>query len=50
MVPFVVYQQMNRRTFDIRVQTQLAPTLPKGDAVILDSLPDATRAQLPAIA
>lgn len=37
--PFVVDQPMNRRIFDIWVQTQLAPTLSKGDVVILDNLP-----------
>ena len=36
--PFVVDQPMNRRIFDIWVQTQLAPTLSKGDVVILDNL------------
>ena len=29
---------MNRRIFDTWVQTQLAPTLSKGDVVILDNL------------
>ena len=37
--PFVVDQPMNRRIFDIWVRTQLAPTLSKGDVVILDNLP-----------
>ena len=37
--PFVVDQPMNRRIFDTWVQTQLAPTLSKGDVVILDNLP-----------
>jgi transposase len=36
--PFVVDQPMNRRIFDTWVQTQLAPTLTKGDVVILDNL------------
>jgi len=36
--PFVVDQPMNRRIFDIWVRTQLAPTLSKGDVVILDNL------------
>ncbi len=36
--PFVVDQPMNRRIFDTWVQTQLAPTLAKGDVVILDNL------------
>ena len=30
---------MNRRIFDVWVETQLAPTLSKGDVVILDNLP-----------
>ena len=29
---------MNREFFDLYVQTQLAPTLQKGDVVILDNL------------
>jgi transposase len=37
--PFVVDQPMNRRIFDVWVETQLAPTLSKGDVVILDNLP-----------
>jgi len=37
--PCVVDQPMNRRIFDTWVQTQLAPTLSKGDVVILDNLP-----------
>jgi len=37
--PFVVDQPMNRRIFDAWVQSQLAPTLSKGDVVILDNLP-----------
>ena len=37
--PFVVDQPMNRRIFDTWVETQLAPTLCKGDVVILDNLP-----------
>jgi transposase len=37
--PFVVDQPMNRQIFDIWVRTQLAPTLSKGDVVILDNLP-----------
>jgi transposase len=36
--PFVVDQPMNRRIFEIYVETQLAPTLSKGDVVILDNL------------
>jgi len=30
---------MNREIFDTYVETQLAPTLPQGDVVILDNLP-----------
>jgi transposase len=37
--PFVVDQPMNRRIFNTWVETQLAPTLSKGDIVILDNLP-----------
>jgi len=36
--PFVVDQPMNRQIFDTWVLTQLAPTLSKGDVVILDNL------------
>lgn len=36
--PFVVDQPMNRRIFETWVQTQLAPTLSRGDVVILDNL------------
>jgi transposase len=36
--PFVIDQAMNRRIFECYVQTQLAPTLSKGDVVILDNL------------
>lgn len=36
--PFVVDQPMNRLIFDTWVKTQLAPTLAKGDVVILDNL------------
>ena len=36
--PFVVDQPMNRRIFETWVETQLAPTLRKGDIVILDNL------------
>ena len=36
--PFVVDQPMNRRIFEIYIDTQLAPTLSKGDVVILDNL------------
>jgi transposase len=37
--PFVIDQPMNRRIFEAWVETQLAPTLSKGDVVILDNLP-----------
>ena len=45
--PFVVDRPMNRRIFDIYVETQLAPTLKPGDVVILDNLPahKSTRAE-----
>jgi transposase len=36
--PFVVDRPMNRGIFDVYVETQLAPTLSKGDVVILDNL------------
>ena len=36
--PFVVDTPMNRRIFETYVETQLAPTLSKGDVVILDNL------------
>jgi transposase len=36
--PFVVDRPMNRPIFETYVQTQLAPTLQKGDVVILDNL------------
>jgi transposase len=36
--PFVVDAPMNRRIFETYVETQLAPTLAKGDVVILDNL------------
>lgn len=37
--PFVVDAPMNRCIFEAYVETQLAPTLSKGDVVILDNLP-----------
>ena len=37
--PFVVDGPMNRRIVEAYVETQLAPTLRKGDVVILDNLP-----------
>jgi len=36
--PFVVDQPMNRCIFETWVETQLVPTLSKGDVVILDNL------------
>src|SRR5205823_4479701 len=36
--PFVIDAPMNQRIFEIYVQTQLAPTLNKGDVVIMDNL------------
>ena len=36
--PWVIDGAMNRVTFDTYVQTQLAPTLNKGDVIILDNL------------
>ena len=37
--PFVVDAPMNRDIFEAYVETQLAPTLAKGDVVIMDNLP-----------
>lgn len=37
--PFVVDAPMNRDIFEAYVETQLAPTLSKGDVVIMDNLP-----------
>lgn len=36
--PWIIDGTMNRATFNIYVETQLAPTLQKGDVVILDNL------------
>jgi len=36
--PWVIGGAMNRELFDLYVETQLAPTLHKGDVVILDNL------------
>ena len=36
--PFVIDRPMNRQIFEAYVQTQLAPTLKKGDVVIMDNL------------
>jgi len=38
VAPFVIDGPMNRAMFDVYIQTQLAPTLSKGDVVILDNL------------
>ena len=37
--PFVIDAPMNRRIFETYVETQLVPTLEKGDIVIMDNLP-----------
>jgi transposase len=37
--PWVIDQPMTRRIFETYVETQLAPTLARGDVVILDNLP-----------
>ena len=36
--PWIVNKAMDRASFDVWVETQLAPTLGKGDVVILDNL------------
>ncbi len=36
--PWVINRPMNRTAFDTYIETQLAPTLSKGDVVILDNL------------
>jgi transposase len=36
--PFVIDRPMNRRIFETYVETELAPTLPKGGVVSLDNL------------
>jgi transposase len=36
--PWIIDKAMNRTAFDTYVETQLAPTLQKGDVVILDNL------------
>lgn len=36
--PWVINRPMNRLAFDAYIETQLAPTLSKGDVVILDNL------------
>jgi transposase len=37
--PFVIDAPMDRRIFETYVETQLVPTLKKGDIVIIDNLP-----------
>ena len=37
--PFVIDAPMDRRIFETDVETQLVPTLEKGDIVIMDNLP-----------
>jgi transposase len=37
--PFVIDAPMDRRIFETYVETQLVPTLEKGDIVIMDNLP-----------
>jgi hypothetical protein len=39
IAPFAIDAPMDRRVFETYVETQLAPTLKPGDAVILDNLP-----------
>jgi hypothetical protein len=36
--PFIVNAPMNQRIFETWIETQLAPTLSKGDVVILDNV------------
>lgn len=36
--PWVIDAPMNRRIFEVYVETQLAPTLSRGDVVIMDNL------------
>jgi transposase len=47
--PWVIDHPMNRETFDTYVETQLAPTLRKGDVVILDNLSSHKSAKAEAI-
>ena len=37
--PWIIDGPITRSVFDIYIETQLAPTLAKGDVVILDNLP-----------
>lgn len=36
--PWIIHKAINRQIFDTWVETQLAPTLSKGDIVVLDNL------------
>ncbi len=47
--PWVIDHPMNRETYDTYVETQLAPTLRKGDVVILDNLASHKSAKAEAI-
>lgn len=47
--PWIINGPMNRRMFDLYVETQLAPTLQKGDVVILDNLASHKSAKAEAI-
>jgi transposase len=47
--PWVIDHPMNRESFDIYVETQLAPTLQKGDVVVLDNLSSHKSAKAEAI-
>ena len=38
VAPWIVDRAMNRHIFDVYVETQLAPTLSKGDVVIMDNV------------
>ena len=38
VAPWIVNAPMNRRSFEIWIETQLVPTLSKGDVVILDNV------------
>lgn len=38
IAPFVIDGPMNRKIFDVYVETQLAPALSKGDVIIMDNL------------
>ena len=38
VAPWIIDRAMNRHIFDVYVETQLAPTLSKGDVVIMDNV------------